>query len=327
MRKEKFVYNKQTLRYEKVVEPLKVILLRIFAYLCAGLFFAFLAFYIIDYTFDSPSERALKRELQQAKTQYGALNDQLDDYSKILDNMKDRNEGAYTMAFGMTPIDSDVWDAGLGGAKRYSNLTKYPNTGELMLDVTAKADKLGRQMAILSHSLDTIITIAKDREKRFASIPSIKPIREDKLNKSIRFLSGFGRRMHPIHKVMKMHKGIDFSAKKGTEIYASGDGKVEKVINKKTGYGRHIIISHGYGYKTLYAHLSEANVKKGDKVVKGEVIGLVGSTGTSTAPHLHYEVHYMGKPVNPIHFVLDGLSTEEYQKMIDMSSLNNQSFD
>ncbi len=327
MRKEKFVYNKQTLRYEKVVEPLKVKILRGFAYSCAVIFFAFIAYYIIDFTFDSPSERALKRELQQFKTQYGAINAQLDDYAKILDNMKERNEGAYTMAFGMNPIHEDVWDAGTGGAKRYSNLTNYPNTGELMLGVTAKADKLGRQMAILSHKLDTIITVAKDREKRFASIPSIKPIREDKLNRSIRFMSGFGRRMHPIHKVMKMHKGIDFSAKKGTEIYASGDGKVIKVKNKRTGYGKHVIISHGYGYETLYAHMSKMNVNVGDEVKKGEVIGHVGSTGTSTAPHLHYEVHYMGKAVNPIHFVLDGLSTEEYQKMIDMSSLNNQSFD
>ncbi len=327
MRKEKFVYNKQTLRYEKVVEPLKVKLLRGFVYTCAIIFFSFVAFKVIDFIFESPNERALKRELQQATTQYKALNTQLNNYSKILENLKDRNEGAYTMAFGMNPIDRDVWDAGLGGAKQYSNLTKYPNTGDLMLEVTAKADKLGRQMAILSHSLDTIINAAKDREKKFASIPSIKPIREDKLNRGIRFLSGFGRRLHPIHKVMKMHKGIDFSAKSGTEIYASGDGKVVKVLNKKTGYGKHIIISHGYGYETLYAHLSEANVSVGDKVKKGEVIGLVGSTGTSTAPHLHYEVHYMGKAVNPIHFVLDGLSTEEYQKMIDLSSLNNQSFD
>ncbi len=327
MRKEKFVYNKQTLRYEKVVEPLKVKLLRGFAYACAIIFFAFIAFYIIDFTFDSPSERALKREILQAKTQYKALNSQLDDYAKILENMKDRNEGAYTMAFGMNPIDNDVWNAGLGGAKRYTNLTKYPNTGDLMLGVTAKADKLGRQMAILSHTLDTIINVAKDREKRFASIPSIKPIREDKLKKGIRFMSGFGRRLHPIHKVMKMHKGIDFSAKKGTVIYATGDGKVTKVKNKRTGYGKHIIISHGYGYETLYAHLSKSNVKVGDTVKKGEIIGEVGSTGTSTAPHLHYEVHYMGKAVNPIHFVLDGLSTEEYQKMIDMSSLSNQSFD
>ncbi len=327
MGKEKFVYNKQTLRYEKVVEPLKIKLLRVFAFTCAVLFFSVIVIAIYNRTFDSPKEQALKRELEQAKTQIYAINNQLDNYTKILENMKDRQEGAFTLAFGMEPIEKDIWQSGVGGVDRYSSLTKYPNTGELMIDATQKADKLGRQMALLSKSLDTIINTAKDREKQFASIPSIKPIREDKLNRSINLLSGFGRRLHPIHKVMKMHNGIDFSAKRGTPIYATGDGKVVLKENKPNGYGKNIVVSHGYGYKTRYAHMSEVLVKNGQEVKKGEIIGKVGSTGTSTAPHLHYEVHYMGRPVNPIHFVLDGLSTEEYQKMIDLSTLNNQSFD
>ncbi len=327
MRKEKFVYNKQTLRYEKVVEPLKIKILRGFAFVCAVLFFSAIVIAIYLAIMDSPEEKALKRELTQAKTQMKAIDAQLENYSKILGNMKDRQEGAFTMAFGLSPIDGDVWEGGVGGAKRYNNLVKYDNTGELMLDITSKADKLGRQMAILSHSLDTIIDVAKDREKRFASIPSIKPIREDRLKRKIQLLSGFGRRLHPIHKVMKMHKGIDFSANTGTDIFATGDGKVLRVENKKSGYGKNVIISHGYGYKTLYAHMSVIDVKVGQEVKKGEVIGQVGNTGTSTAPHLHYEVHYMGNAVNPIHFVLDGLSTEEYQKMLDLASINSQSFD
>jgi len=326
MRKEKFVYNKQTLRYEKVIEPLKIKILRAFAFICAVLLFSAIVIVIYNATVDSPKEKALKRELVQAKAQMKAIDGQLDDYSKIISNMKDRQEGAFTMAFGLPPIDEDVWEGGVGGAKRYSNLIKYPNTGDLMLDVTKKADKLGRQMAILSHSLDTVINVAKDREKQFASIPSIKPIREDKIKRKIQLLSGFGRRLHPIHKVMKMHKGIDFSANTGTDIFATGDGKVTRVENKKRGYGKNVVISHGYGYETLYAHMSAMDVKVGQKVKKGEVIGKVGSTGTSTAPHLHYEVHYMNKAVNPIHFVLDGLSTEEYQKMLDMASTSNQSF-
>jgi murein DD-endopeptidase MepM/ murein hydrolase activator NlpD len=327
MRKEKFVYNKQTLRYEKVVEPLKIKLLRGFAFVCAVLFFSAIVISIYNATVDSPEEKALKRELAQAKTQYKALSGQFDTYSKILENLKDRQQGAFAMAFGMNPIDSDVWNGGVGGARRYSNLTKYTNTGDLMLDVTKQADKLGRQMSTLSHTLDTIINMAKDRDKRFASIPSIKPIREDKLNRKIQLLSGFGMRLHPIHKVMRMHKGIDFSAPKGTPIYASGDGKVIKVENKKSGYGKNVVISHGYGYQSRYAHMSRMDVTVGETVKKGQVIGLVGSTGTSTAPHLHYEIYYMGKAVNPIHFVLDGLSTEEYQNLVDMTSISNQSFD
>lgn len=326
MRKEKFVYNKQTLRYEKVIEPLKIKILRGFVFVCAVIFFSAIVIVIYNATVDSPGEKALKRELNQATTQFNALESQLDNYSKIIENLKDRQEGAFTMAFGLPPTDDDVWEGGVGGSDRYSNLIKYPNTGDLMLDVTKKADKLGRQMAILSHSLDTIINVAKDREKQFASVPSIKPIREDKIKRKIQLLSGFGRRMHPIHKVMKMHKGIDFSANTGTDIFTTGDGKVTRVENKKSGYGKNVVISHGYGYETLYAHMSDINVKKGQQVKKGEVIGKVGSTGTSTAPHLHYEVHYMGKAVNPIHFVLDGLSTEEYQKMLDMASTSNQSF-
>ena len=327
MRKEKFVYNKQTLRYEKVIEPLKIKILRGFAFVCAVLFFSAIVISIYNATMDSPKEKILKRELKQAKTQMKAIDAQLNDYTKIIENMKDRQEGAFSMAFGLAPMDEDIWEGGIGGAKRYSNLVKYPNTGDLMLDVTKKADKLGRQMAILSHSLDTIINVSKDREKRFSSVPSIKPIREDKIKRKIQLLSGFGRRMHPIHKVMKMHKGIDFSANTGTDIFSTGDGKVSRVQHKKSGYGSNVVVSHGYGYETLYAHMSKVDVKVGQVVQKGEVIGLVGSTGTSTAPHLHYEVHYMNKAVNPIHFVLDGLSTEEYQNMLDMASLGSQSFD
>ncbi len=327
MRKEKFVYNKQTLRYEKVVEPIKVKILRAFAFVCAVLFFSAIVITIYNATVDSPEEKALKRELNQSQTQYKALSAELDKMDKVLGNLKDRQQGAFTMAFGMEPIDEDVWDVGVGGSKKYTHLTKYKNTGDLMFDVTKKADKLGRRMALLSHSLDTIMKMAEDRDKQFASVPSIKPIREDKLNKKVQLLSGFGMRLHPIHKVRRMHKGIDFSAPKGTPIYASGDGKVVSVENKRTGYGKNVRISHGYGYKTLYAHMSKIDVKVGEQVKKGQIIGLVGSTGTSTAPHLHYEVHYMGKAVNPIHFVLDGLSTEEYQDLIDMSSLTNQSFD
>lgn len=327
MRKEKFVYNKQTLRYEKVVEPLKIQILRGFAFFCAVLFFSAIVISIYNATVDSPEEKSLKRELAQAKTQYKALSSQFGTYAKVLEDLKDRQQGAFTMAFGMNPIDNDVWNGGVGGAKRYSNLTKYPNTGDLMLDVTKQADKLGRQMVTLSYSLDTIINMAKDRDKRFASIPSIKPIREDKLNRKIQLLSGFGMRLHPIHKMMKMHKGIDFSAPKGTPIYASGDGQIIKVENKRSGYGKNIVISHGYGYQSRYAHMSRMDVKVGETVKKGQVIGLVGSTGTSTAPHLHYEVYYMNKAVNPIHFVLDGLSTDEYQNLVDMTAINNQSFD
>ncbi len=327
MRKEKFVYNKQTLRYEKVVEPIRVKIIRGFAFLSAVLVFSTVVVAIAYTYFDSPKEKILKREIEQMKNQYTALNEEINLYSKVLNNLQERDKGVHRMIFGMDPIDEDVWNAGVGGSEKYSHLTRYKNTGDLMINVTERLDRLGRQMAIQSESLDEITGLTKEKEKMFAALPSIKPVREDKLKRNIRFLSGFGRRLHPIHKVRKMHAGIDFTAPTGTPIYVTGDGTVERVENRKGGYGKNVIIDHGYGYKTLYAHMSKIDVKRGQKVTKGEVIGKVGNTGLSSGPHLHYEVRYKGKAVNPIHFVMDGLTTEEYKNLVEMASINNQSFD
>ena len=184
---------------------------------------------------------------------------------------------------------------------------------------------------VVSHairgSLDTLSQIAHIHEDRLASIPSIKPIQEDKLKRKVRHLSGYGMRIHPVHKVKKMHKGIDFTAPKGTAIQATGNGVVKKVEKKRTGYGTSILIDHGYGFSTLYGHLNEVSVKKGQQVKKGEVIGKVGSTGTSTAPHCHYEVRINDVAVNPIDYCLDGLSPEEYQLLVRMAHEENHSFD
>ena len=186
-------------------------------------------------------------------------------------------------------------------------------------------DKLGRQLNLQSKSLDTIADLVKEKEKMLAAIPSIRPVRN--LTRNIKLFSGFGMRLHPIHKIRKMHWGIDFSAPKGTPIYATGDGKVISVKQRKSGYGNHVIISHGFGYKSLYAHMHKISVKVGEKIKKGEVIGSIGSTGTSTAPHLHYEVIQNGKKVNPIHFCIDGLTPAEYKEMSELSAQENQSFD
>ena len=168
---------------------------------------------------------------------------------------------------------------------------------------------------------------AAKREVKLASIPSIKPVQEDKLKRKIQHLSGFGYRIHPILKVKKFHKGMDFTAPTGTPIQATGNGVVKRVERKKRGYGTNIIIDHGFGYETLYAHMHEVFVKKGEKVIRGQKIGTVGSTGTSTAPHLHYEVRINGKAVNPIDYCLDGLTPAEYQQLLEKSKIENQSFD
>lgn len=326
MGKEKFVYNTQTLRYEKVEETLGTRLLRFLGFFCAVLVFAVIIVFFAQSYLDSPKEKILKRQLQEQHDNYEIVKNRIVNLEKVLGNIQDRDAQVHRMIFGMNPIDNDVWNGGLGGHDKYGNLKQYDSEG-LMVNTMKRLDKLSRQIALQSKSLDTIETLTQNKEEMLASIPSIKPVREDKLNKSMFKMSGFGMRVHPIHKVRKMHAGIDFAARTGTKIYATGHGKIVKVNRSKSGYGNNVTIDHGYGYQTLYAHMNRIDVRVGEKVKKGQVIGTVGSTGTSTAPHLHYEVREKGKAINPIHFCMDGLNPQEYQDLVEQSSKGTLSFD
>ena len=327
MGKEKFIYNTQTLRYEKVEEPLRARVLRALGFLSAVLVFA-IVIVMIAFTFiDSPEVKIMKRELQAMKEQYKIADGEVDKLSAVLESLHERDGNVHRQMFGMDPIDDGLWEGGTGGRNKYAHLGGFKNGGKSMTETMRKIDKLKQQAALQSFSLDTIMMMLTEKEQMLSSIPSIKPVREDKLNRGINQLSGFGVRIHPIHKVRKMHKGIDFSSPRGTPIYATGDGVISKLERKRSGYGHNVRINHGYGYQTLYAHMSKILVKEGQKIKKGQKIGLVGSTGTSTAPHLHYEVHYKGNAVNPIHFVLDGLDVKEYQDLVNRSSVQNHSFD
>lgn len=327
MAREKFIYNTQTLRYEKVVQPLSDKLLRAFSIFCVIVIGAIALTFISHKYYPSPKEKQLMREIDQMKAQYANLTTELDRMTDVLDNIQERDAYAHRMIFGMSPIDQGVWEGGVGGHDKYQHLTKYENSGELLEETLTRVDKLKRKLTLQSKSLDTIMMKAEGKENMYASIPSIKPIREDKLRRRMNLLSGFGRRMHPVHKVVKMHYGIDFTAPKGTAIQATGNGRVVEIKKKRTGYGWSIKIDHGYGFQSFYAHLSKISVKKGQKVKKGEKIGLVGSTGTSTAPHCHYEIIKDGKRVNPIHYCQDGLTAVEYEELVKQSSTQNQSFD
>lgn len=324
MRQEKFIYNTNTLRYEKVEIGWKARLFQGIGYFSAVFVCASIIVFLVYRYVDSPKEKDLKTEISFMKKQYRLLNDQISVYDKILNNMKERDDNVYRMMFSMDPIDSYVWEGGVGGSEKFKNLKNF-NNSMLMVEVSQKMDKLGRQMAIQSQSLDTISIMLDEKEKMLAAIPSIRPVR--RLSRDIKLFSGYGIRIHPIHKVKKMHWGIDFTAPKGTPVYATGNGRVVDISNGKSGYGNKIVIDHGYGYKTLYAHMNSLKVHKGQIVTKGEVIGTVGNTGTSTAPHLHYEVIQKGYKVNPIHFCMDGLSPEEYRQMAEMADIANQSFD
>ncbi len=327
MRKERFYYNEKTLRYEKVQTSF---LRKSFQIMGLGLCVLLISS-VIGYTLfnklPSPQEQALERELGQMQMQHAALGQEVETMSKVLNNIQDRDANVHRVIFGMNPIDGEVWNGGIGGSDKYSHLTKFENSGDLLISTQEKADKLKRQLKTQSESLDKLEEEARKKEHKLACIPAIKPIREDKLKRRITSLSGFGMRMHPIFKRKRMHRGLDFTCAKGTPIQASGAGKIVKVQRKKTGYGTHVIIDHGYGYKSLYAHMASVRVKVGDQVKRGEQIGTVGNTGTSTAAHLHYEVIFKGEKVNPIDFCMDGLSAEEYQSLVDAAEKVNQSMD
>lgn len=325
-RKEKFIYNIHTLTYEKVVVPIKTRIWQAFGFFSVVIVTSLAMLSVFYSIFPSPREADLMREIEQMESKYKQMSEQVTVMSKVLENIQDRDASVHRMVFGMDPIDQDVWSAGVGGHEAHPELEAFKYGGMAIGDALTKIDFLSRQLAIQSKSLDTIQNLAKNQDKMLSSIPSVKPVREDKLQKSIGTLSGFGYRIHPVYKFKKFHAGLDFPARTGTAIQAPGDGVVVET-GWHQGYGNCVKISHGYGYETLYGHMSRITVKTGQKVTKGVKIGEVGDTGLSTAPHLHYEVHYKGNPINPINFCMDNLTPQEYQQMVAASQKANQSLD
>jgi murein DD-endopeptidase MepM/ murein hydrolase activator NlpD len=323
MRKVKYVYNKQTLHFEKFTVKWYVYVLRFLGFVSLSFVFG-VALVIVAYNYvDSPKEKQLKREIAAMKLQYELLNEKLDQMGEVLKGLEERDDNIYRVIFEAEAIPQSIRNAGTGGSYKYRELKNYENS-ELMIDITEKVDKLAKKMYIQSKSYDEITKLIREKETMLASIPAIQPISNKDLK---RFASGYGMRIHPVYKTPMMHWGVDFTAPVGTEIYCTGNGKVVDINFERRGLGYHVVVDHGYGYQTVYAHMSKVKVKKGQKVNRGEVLGYVGNTGTSTGPHLHYEVVKNGKRINPINFFYNDLTPEEYEKMIEISSTNNQSFD
>ena len=326
MRREKFVFNQQTLQYDRVVEPLRYTILRIGAFVCAALLTALIMTVFIHRYLPSPSERLAWQENEILQAQIDELSNDLELYSDVLGNIQDRDAAAHRMVFGMDPIDENTWQGGRGGHDTYEDLRSLPLAGERIADLRTRFDRFKHQLDLQSRSLDSITLMATQKEEMLASIPSIKPIRKDRYSRKIENLSGFGYRIHPIYKVKKMHYGIDFNCAKGTPIQSSGKGKVVHA-GRKGNYGNCVVIDHGFGYRSLYAHMSEVTTKVGATVERGQLIGKVGSTGSSTGDHLHYEVFKNGVRVDPIQYCYDGLTPEEYAELVHASQVSNQSFD
>lgn len=325
-RKEKFVYNIHTLTYEKVVIPIKTRIWQAFGFFSVVLVTSFALLTVLYTLFPSPREQELMREIKQMENKYSQLDGQLNMMSKVLGNIQQRDANVHRAVFGMDPVDKDVWEAGTGGHEAHPELSAFKYAGKSVAQTLEKVDLLSRQLSIQSKSLDTIQELANNQQQMLASLPSVKPVREDKLQKSIGTLSGFGYRVHPVYKIRKFHAGLDFPARVGTAIQASGDGTVVEA-GWHSGYGNCVKIRHGYGYETLYGHMNKISVRPGERVKKGQKIGEVGDTGLSTAPHLHYEVHYKGNPINPINFCMDNLTPKEYQQMVNQANSANQSLD
>ncbi|MGB0930697.1 MAG: M23 family metallopeptidase [Chitinophagales bacterium] len=323
MKKVKYQYNKHTLRYEKIEASWQSIALQIFGVLCAmtvfGVFCGMLAFKF----FTSPKERQQEVYVEKMEIEVESFKRQVKEQEEVLSALQERDESIYRTIFEAEPIPMAVREAGFGGGNRYKDLDNLPNS-ELMKSTAQRIEKIRKQLYIQSKSYDEIAELVKNKEEMFASIPAIQPVSNKQLR---RIASGFGMRMHPIYKTRKMHSGMDFSAPTGAPVYSTGKGKVVKVKKLRKGYGYHVVIDHGFNYETLYAHLSKIKVRTGQRINRGDVIGLVGNTGTSTAPHLHYEVHKNGKRINPINFFYNDLSPEEFDKVLEISAKHMQSFD
>ncbi len=323
MAKVKYYYDTKTLSYKRIELSRLNKLKRLFFFLIGSGLTGFIMIILFFQFFDSPKEKRLNREIDILTSQYENIDGKLTQVELVLDDIQNRDDNIYRVIFEADPIPKSIRKAGFGGINRYQDLKGYSNS-ELIVHTSEKVDQISKQLYIQSKSFDDIIELAKNKSDMLAAIPAIQPVSNKNLS---RMASGYGNRIHPIYKTMKFHAGMDFSAKSGTPIYATGDGKILKVRRSKRGYGNHVIIDHGYGYKTLYAHMKKYSVRKGQKVKRGEVIGYVGSTGTSVAPHLHYEVHKDGKKINPVNFYFNDLNAKEYEKMLEISSQNNQSFD
>ena len=322
MKKLKYYYNPKTLNYEKVETSWKNRIWLILGWISTTIFFAVLFFIIYSLFFESPQELYYKRELAKMKLEYKLMRQEMNNLDQVLADLQSRDENIYRVIFEADPINPEIRSAGYGGSSVFERFEGYENES-LMRSIDSSIQKMKRKLYVQSKSYDEITTLIKNKEGMLASIPAIQPVANKNLT---RLASGYGYRVHPIYKTVKFHEGLDFSAPSGTEIYATGDGVVTNA-GKEKGYGNQVVIDHDYGYVTSYSHMSKITVRKGQKVKRGEIIGYIGSTGLSTAPHLHYEIVKNGAKINPINYFYNDLTPAEYDKLIEIANMTNQSFD
>ena len=325
MSKVKYYYDSENLAYKRILPKKRKKFAYVMLFLLSSALFGFLSFFLLVNTsyFETPKDKIQAREIEALKLNYTVLNKKLDLMDDVLEAIENRDNNIYRIYFNSTPISEEERKAGFGGVNRYKDLQGF-NNSELIENTTRRVDVLTKELVIQSKSLDEIVALAKQKEKLLAAIPAIQPVKNEDLKQ---MASGYGYRSDPFTKIRKFHYGMDFTARTGTPIYATGDGVVHKADASLSGYGNHIEINHGYGYKTLYAHLSKYNCRPGQRVKRGDIIGYVGSTGRSQAPHLHYEVFKNGERVNPLNFYYGSISAKEYIEISKLANQENQSLD
>jgi len=322
MAKKKFHFNPETLNYEPVVRSFANLLRQILIHAVSGVSLGVVFFFIFVSTVQSPEEKQLSEEKRNMQAQYKVLQRQFDEVQEVLTDLQQRDDNLYRVAFQADPIPLAVRKGTSANTNYYEQLLDMTNS-EVVVSTTKKLNELKKQLYIQSRSYDDLVLLAKNREASLQCLPAIQPV----LNKDLsRMASGYGWRIDPVYHTRRFHAGMDFTAPTGTDIYATANGTVQSA-GWQQGYGNCVQISHGYGYLTLYGHMSAFKVHAGQTVRRGDVIGLVGSTGKSTGPHLHYEVHYKGAVMNPQNYYYLDLSPADYDRMVQMSNNSGEMFD
>lgn len=324
MGKVKYYFDTENLAYRKIKPKKGRNIGYIALFLVASALFGFLSFFIASNSnyFETPKDKIQAREIENMKINYALLNEKIDQLDEVIAAIEERDNNIYKVYFNSVGFEKDEKDS-INSKATFKQLLTYDNQ-EIINFTNKRVDKIAKELAMQSKSLDEILRLAKNKEKFLSSIPAIQPVKNEQLK---RMASGYGYRSDPFTKARKMHKGMDFTAPTGTPVFATGDGVVRRADAGASGFGNHIVINHGFGYETVYAHLSRYNCRPGKRVKRGDIIGFVGSTGRSQAPHLHYEVHKNGKVVNPINFYYGDISAVEYTAIAKMATQENQSFD
>ncbi len=323
MKKIKYFYNTHTLRFEKLVTPLRVKLLRVFGFITSSLVTAGVVVLLVYKYFPSANEKSLQRQNQELHHSINLLRQQLKATEQEMDELVRRDNEIYRAIFEANPVPDS---ARLKEMERSKEIQLVSNMSEdqLQANLIQQLNRLKLRIAYQEKSYNDIGNMVRNKEKLLAAIPAIQPVANKNLT---RVASGYGLRIDPVYKVTKMHQGLDFTAPQGTPIYATADGRVKTSGYNAGGYGNHVVINHGYGYETLYGHMYKIKTRNGRQVKRGEIIGYVGNTGKSTGPHLHYEVHKNGRPINPVFFFYNDLSPEQFDRMLKLAASSNQSLD